>query len=439
MASVLLQQVRLIDPIAASDRVVSSQENRVTDVLIADNILTQIGEDLTADPDIPRQNGQGLVLGPGLVDLYSHSGEPGFESRETLASLGRAAIAGGFTRLTLLPDTQPVLDQPAGWHWLQSTFRQLNLPLQLNSWGALTIAAQGQQMTEFADLVAAGVVGLADGQPLADPLLLWRILDYAQPLRKPIALWPCQPQLHRQGGAREGTDAIRLGLPRVPAIAESIAIATLLECVAATGTPVHLMRISTARGVDLIADAKARGLPITASTTWMHLLLSTADIDGTASFQPYDPGLHLAPPLGTPSDRAALIEAINTGVLDAIAIDHAPYTYEEKTVAFSESPPGAIGLELALPLLWHNLVTPGLVPATTLWYCLSTAPAHCLQQTPPALTLGQVAELTLFDPQQTWVVSPTTLASLATNTPWLGQTLTGRVVKTWAPTANPSE
>lgn len=425
MAAVLLQQVRLLDPIVASDR--------VTDVLITNNTLTQIGDHLTADPAIPRQSGQGLVLGPGLVDLYSHSGEPGFELRETLASLGQAAIAGGFTRLTLLPDTQPVLDHPGGWRWLESTFAQLALPLRLASWAALTIGTQGQQMTEFADLLAAGVVGLADGHPLADPLLLWRILDYVRPWGKPIALWPCQPQLHQLGGVREGTDAVRLGLPRIPAIAETIAIATILECVAATGTPVHLMRISTARGVNLIADAKARGLPITASTSWMHLVLSTADLDGRSGFNPYDPSLHLAPPLGTPRDRTALIEAINTGVLDAIAVDHAPYTYEEKTVAFSESPPGAIGLELALPLLWQTLVVPGLVPALTLWRCLSTAPAQCLQQVPPSLTPGQTAELTLFDPQQTWVVGPHTLASQAINTPWLGQTLTGRVVKTWAP------
>jgi len=427
MASVLLQHVRLIDPIAPSDR--------VTDVLITDRTLTQIGDNLTASPDIPRQDGQSLILGPGLGDLYSHSGEPGFESRETLLSLGRSAIAGGFTRLTLLPDTEPVLDHPAGWRWLQTRIAQLNLPLHVTSWGALTLAAQGKQMTEFADLLAAGVVGLADGHPLADPLLLWRILDYAQPLGTPIALWPCLPPLNRPGGVRESTDAVRLGLPRVPALTEAIAIAMILECVAATGTPVHLMRISTARGVEQIAEAKAKGLPITASTTWMHLLLSTADLDGASGLQAYDPSLHLMPPLGTPRDRTALIDAMNSGVLDAIAIDHAPYTYEEKTVAFSESPPGAIGLELALPLLWQHLVIPGLVPATTLWRCLSTAPAQCLQQSPPTLTPGQAAELTLFDPQHTWVVSPSTLASQATNTPWLGHTLTGRVVKTWAPTA----
>lgn len=436
MSSVLLQQVRLIDPIAPQVSRPSAHTDRVTDVLITDNCLTQIGDGLTAGPEIPRQHGQGLILGPGLVDLYSHSGEPGFESRETLASLGRAAIAGGFTRLTLLPDTHPVLDHPAGWRWLQSSFSQLGLPLRLDSWGALTIAAQGEQMTEFADLIAAGVIGLADGHPLADLRLLWRILEYAQPLGKPIALWPCQPQLNYPGGVREGTDAIRLGLPRVPALAETIAIAAIVECVAATGTPVHLMRISTARGVEMIAEAKAKGLPITASTTWMHLLLSTADLEGSSGLPPYDPNLHLASPLGTPSDRQALIAAIQTGVLDAIAIDHTPYTYEEKTVAFSESPPGAIGLELALPLLWQHLVLSGLVPATTLWHCLSTAPAHCLQQSPPTLTPGCTAELTLFDPQQTWVVGAQTLASQATNTPWLGQTLTGRVVKTWAPPAN---
>lgn len=184
------------------------------------------------------------------------------------------------------------------------------------------------------------------------------------------------------------------------------------------------MRISTARAVDLIRAAKAQGLPITASVTWMHLLL---DITAVHS---YDPSLHVQPPLGNPADREALIQGLQAGVLDAIAVDHKPFTYEEKTVAFAESPPGAIGLELALPLLWQAFVESGRWSALDLWRWLSTQPAQCLQQTPGMIAVG-ATELTLFDPQQVWQVTGSSLKSQSTNTPWLGQMIQGRVVQTW--------
>jgi dihydroorotase len=365
-----------------------------------------------------------LILGPGLVDLYSHSGEPGFEDRETLRSLQQAAIAGGFTRLTLLPNTTPALDNPAGLAWLQDKW-QLQLPVQVRAWGALTVGAQGQQMTELAELAAAGIVGFADGHPLASYELLRRLLEYLQPLQKPVALWPCDPKLVGNGVMREGAESIRFGLPGSPAIAETTAIAALLELVAAIGTPVHIMRVSTARSVELIQAAKGRGLSITASTTWMHLLLNSQAV------QSYDPNLRLEPPLGNPADQAALIDGIRQGVLDAIAIDHTPYTYEEKTVAFAEAPPGAIGLELALPLLWQRFVASGEWTALELWQALSYNPAKCLQQPVVAVTPSQPAELALFNPNQPWVANGQSLKSLSTNTPWLGQELLGQIVQTW--------
>ena len=183
------------------------------------------------------------------------------------------------------------------------------------------------------------------------------------------------------------------------------------------------MRVSTARSVQLIQDAKARGLPITASTSWMHLLLDSKAVHS------YDPNLRLEPPLGNPSDAAALRQGVQQGVLDAIAIDHTPYTYEEKTVAFAAAPPGAIGLELALPLLWQNLVETGEWSALELWRVLSTRPAECLQQIPSAIAPGKPAEITLFAPQLSWTVERQTLKSRSANTPWLGQELSGRVVQ----------
>ena len=418
MTSELLQQARILDPISGTDQ--------LADILITDGFIKAVETKIAnGSADIIVRDCQGLILAPGLVDLYSHSGEPGFEERETWISLLAAATTGGVTRLAILPDTKPPLDNPSRLAHLYH--QHLKPSPHLYYWGAITLDVQGQQMTELAELAAAGVVGFTDGHPLSNLALLRRVLEYLYPFGKPIALWPCDPQLRGNGVIREGANSIRFGLPGNPAIAESTALAAILEVVAAVGTPVHLMRISTRRSIELIQDAKTRGLPVTASTTWMHLLLNTDHLST------YNPNFRLEPPLGNPDDQAALIQGIKDGIIDAIAIDHTPYTYEEKTVAFAESPPGVIGLELALPLLWHHLVEKGTCSPLQLWQCLSTNPAICLQQPPSAIAPDQPAELVLFDPQQTWTVDKHTLKSQSSNTPWLGQQLTGRVVKTWCP------
>ncbi|GAB4279567.1 MAG: dihydroorotase [Oscillatoriaceae cyanobacterium] len=429
MTSVLLQQVRVLDPVSGVDQ--------ITDVMLADGKIKAI------EPEIPLPeggetelvDGRGLILGPGLVDLYSHSGEPGFEDRESLASLAAAATAGGFTRLAILPNTTPPLDNPGGLALVQEIIAKLPSPVpQVYMWGALTQGVKGEQMAELAELAKAGIVGFADGQPLEHLGLLRRMLEYLQPLGLPVAIWPRSRYLAGNGVVREGPDSIRLGLPGEPAIAETAAIASILEIVAAIGTPVHIMRVSTARSVELIQEAKDRGLPVTASTTWMHLLLNTENIGGTPSpMIPYDTSFRVQPPLGNPADQWALIRGIRDGYIEAVAIDHTPYTYEEKQVSFVESPPGAIGLEIALPLLWQNLVVTGKLAPLHLWRLLSTQPALCLKQTPPAMFPGHPAELTLFDPNQTWTADETTLKSRSTNTPWFRQQLTGRVVRTFHP------
>lgn len=431
----LLQQVRVIDPVSEIDG--------LFDVLIADGYIEAVASrisDISSDTQI--RDCQGLVIGPGLVDLYSHSGEPGFEERETLLSLLQAAAAGGFTRVNILPDTSPVIDNPALVAQLQQrregqggqggNFSPLSPPSPLSSalpllhlWGAITLDVAGKQMTELADLASAGVVGFTDGKPLENLALVRGVLEYLQPLGKPVAFWPSDRQLAANGVMREGPDALRFGLPPIPASAETTAIAALLELVAAIGTPVHIMRVSTSRSVELIASAKAAGLPITASTTWMHLLLDTKAVKS------YNTSLHLDPPLGNLRDVAALRAGVRAGVIDAIAIDHTPYSYEEKVQAFAEAPAGAIGLELALPLLWQYLVETEEFTALELWRALSTSPAGCLGQKVSAIVPDHPAELTLFDPQQTWKVERKSLYTLSQNTPWLGQQLKGHVVQTW--------
>jgi len=422
----LLQQVRVIDSVSGTDK--------VADVLIADGCILAVDSHISIPPETQIKDCRGLILGSGLIDLYSHSGEPGFEQRETLTSLLQAAAAGGFTRVSVLPDTSPPIDSPGVVAQLLSRQGRVgenftgSFPTpRLNIWGAITIDLAGKQMTELVNLATSGVVGFTDNQQEGNLGLVRRVLEYLQPLGKPVAFNPCDRQIMSNGVMREGLDALRLGLPPIPVVAETSAIASLLELVAATGTPVHIMRVSTARSVELIATAKSQGLPITASTTWMHLLLDTKAIKS------YNTSLHLQTPLGNPDDMAALRLGVRSGIVDAIAIDHKAHTYEEKVQAFAESPSGAIGLELALPLLWQHLVESGEFTALELWQALSSRPALCLKQKTSAIASGEVAELTLFDPSLSWKVEKQNLHTLSSNTPWLGQQLTGKVVQIWCP------
>lgn len=428
----LLRQIRLIDPVAGVDRVAT--------VLLDRGRVVAIDPDPVEIPDaatiVPAE---GQILGPGLVDLYSRSGEPGHESRETLAGLRAAAIAGGFTQVALLPTTEPAIDHGSLVNELRNRWAALPSPKpRLHLWGALTQGARGEQMSELAELAAAGIVGFSDGRPIGDSVLVARLLDYAGVLGLPLMLSARSRGLAAGGSVLEGVEALRLGLVGAPAAAESSAVATLLELLADRPAPLHLMRLGTARSLELVQRAKERGLPVTASLSWLHLLCDTSHIDGRKPLPgsdrpalPYDPGLHLQPPLGNPADRAALVAAIRTGTIDAIAVDHAAYTYEEKTVAFAESPTGAIGLELALPLLWSVLVAGGELTALELWRSISQRPAELLGHSPQPIGPGSQQPLIRFDPAVSWVVEPAQLRSSAHNTPWLGHRISGRVAQVW--------
>ena len=419
-----LQQVRILDPRANYDR--------IGDVVLDNGIIKAIGPTLPIPDSAVVIDGQGCVFGPGLMDLYSRSGEPGHEERETLESLLESAIAGGFTNLNLLPNTTPALDNSGQLTWMHNKVNSLtasNLTASshgpnIQFWGALTIDTAGQQLCEFAEL-EAHVIGFSDGKPAPAALMLRRILDYLQPLGKPIMLWPCDTNLTGHGTIRDGVNALKFGLPGIPSSAETVPIAMILELLREIQTPVHLMRISTARAVDLIAAAKSEGLPITASVTWQHLIYDTTDL------QNYDPNLRFLSPLGNPIDRIALIQAIKSGVIDAIAIDHSGYTYEEKTVAFGETIPGAIGFQFALAELWNTLVKSETLTALELWRSLSQRPMNCLNQTLQSIQPENQQSLILFDPNECWPVTEQTLKSRSYNTHLLNQTIQGKVIKTW--------
>jgi dihydroorotase len=419
MNQVLIQQVKLLDP--------NTDRETITDIWLEAGKIKAIAPQLTDLPEnIDIIAGQDLILAPGLVDLYSHSGEPGYEERETLISLASAAIAGGFTQIAILPDTQPPLDNVNHVISLQqkaNNIKEIIPHLEINFWGAITLNLDRETLTELGELANSGIIGFTDRISLSNLGLLRRVLEYLHPFGKPIALTAYDSKLKGNGVMREGAASIRFGLPGNPSFSETTAIAAILELVAATNTPIHLMKVSTARGVELIADAKARGLPVTASTTWMHLLLNSEAIAS------YDPNLRLEPPLGNENDLKALIQGVKEGIIEAIAIDHTPYTYEEKTLSFAEAPPGVIGLELALPILWQNFVATGEWSALQLWKALSYHPLLCLGKSPKPIQVGEIAELILFDPQKTWKVEAKTLKSQSLNTPWLGKELTGKVIR----------
>ncbi|WP_460194516.1 dihydroorotase [Thermosynechococcus sp. FA-CM-4201] len=405
----LLQQVRLLDPV--------NRQDQRADVLLAEDQLVAIAPaEVPADAEIiPASD---WVLAPPLVDLYSHSGQPGYEARETLDSLLAAAAAGGVQHLTLLPTTEPVMDDPALWQALQ---RQIppSAWSQVRVWGALTQGCKGTALTDLAELAASGVVGFCDDRGLTHWPLVQRALTYLQPLGKPVALWPFDPTLAANGVARQSGVATRLGLVEQLVCCETIPLLAILELARTVSTPIHLMRLSTARSVEILA--KNKPARISASVSWLHLLFAVEDLAS------YDPNLRLEPPLGTARDRQTLLEGLKTGVIEAIAIDHTPLLYEEKMVSFAEALPGAMGLELALPALWQELVAKEYLSALDLWHALSTAPARILGIEPPRLELNS-RNFVLFDPTVTWTVTYQSLRSRASNTPFWQQSLRGQLV-----------
>jgi dihydroorotase len=426
MTTHLFRHVQCIDPDRPAH---DAAPGPIVDLLIQNGQPIALAPNLEAPADAQIQPQSSLILGPGLTDLYSQSGEPGHEPRETLDSLCQAAQAGGFTQVNLLPNTDPTIDSSAPIAQIRHELERLQTSIKIGLWGAATIGLKGEQLSELGEL-ASQVVGFSDGRPLEPLNLVRRVLDYAQPLGKPVMLWPADRSLIGNAVAREGPIALQLGLIGAPVAAETAPLSAILELVATIGTPVHLMRISTARSIELIAQAQAAGLPVTASTTWMHLLW---DSNHLAS---YDPNLRLKPPLGNPSDRQALINAVETGTLSAIAVDHSPYRYDEKTVAFAEAPAGAIGLELALPLLWQ-LVTTGTLSAPALWRSLSNGPRACLGLSPDQPPIGspdRLTDLVLLDPSETWTVEAASLQSRSANTPWLGRSIQGKVLHCWPQT-----
>jgi dihydroorotase len=398
---------RIVDP-------ASGKEGR-GDISIVDGRISAEGGE--ADRVI---DAKGLVVAPGFIDLSARLREPGYEYKATLESEMEAALAGGVTSLACPPDTDPPLDEPGLVDMLRRRAKALSRA-RVYPVGALTVKLEGAALTEMGQLTDAGCVAFSQANaPIADTQVLWRGLQYAATFGYPVWLRPEDAWLAKGGVAHDGEVATRLGLPGIPPFAETIALATLLELVRATRARVHLCRLSTAGGVELMRRAKQEALPVSCDVGVHHVHLCDMDLGY------FDSHCRLEPPLRSQRDRDALARALAEGVIDCLCSDHTPVDEDGKHLPFAQAEPGATGLELLLPLAlkWGEAQRLGL-PATLAR--ITSEPARILGVASGRLAAGAPADLAIFDPSAPVRIAPEMLKSQGKNTPFLGYELSGRV------------
>jgi dihydroorotase len=406
---------RVIDPASGIDK--------AQDLFIADGRVAATGKAPAGFAADRMIDAQGLVVCPGLVDLSARLREPGQEYKATLDSEMAAALAGGVTSLACPPDTDPPLDEPGLVEMLKYRARILNRA-RVYPIGALTQGLKGQRLTEMSQLMDAGCVAFSQADaPLVDTQVLERALQYAATFSYPVWLRPQDPHLSQGGVAHDGQVSTRLGLAPVPVTAETVSLSTILLLVRQIGARVHLCRISSADGVEMVRQAKAIGLPVTCDVSQNHLHLSEMDIGY------FDSNCHLIPPLRGLRDREALRQGVADGTVDAICSDHCPVDDDAKQLPFGESEPGATGIELllSLTLKWSDESRQPLAAALRR---VTSEPARILGVDAGRIEIGAAADLCLFDPQDRWQVGPAQLRSQGSNTPFTGLEVAGRVCYT---------
>lgn len=413
----------------ASILVPGHDEPRRLDLRAANGIIRALAPSLSPEPGDTVTDAQGQILLPALCDAHVHLREPGQEDAETIESGTEAAIAGGFSRILAMPNTDPPVDTGAMVGFVQSMAeRRARIPVSVA--GCLTKGRDGAKLAEIADMAEQGAVMVTDcNHALQDAYVLRRALEYTRHFNMTVGVYPDTPALSKGGVMHEGAESFRLGLPGIPAMAEEIGIERDLRVAHAVGGRIHIQNVSTAEGVDSIRRWKARGVHVTAETTPHHLLLNHTQLTG------YNTHFKMMPPLRTAADQQALLEGLLDGTLDMIATGHAPHTDFAKNLDFNNAPFGIIGLETALPALHTHLIAPGKLSWALLVRLLSDAPRRLLQLPPLTLAVGQPLEALLFDPAAPCPVTRDTLKSRSFNTPWLNHTLQGRVTRLLLPNA----
>ena len=411
MTITVFENVRLVDPASGRDGI-----GRLT---VEDGRIAAI--DTPETPEGARViNGQGAVLCPGLVDMRVALGEPGFEYRESVKSGARAAVAGGITTMAVLPNTSPAIDNPALVHLLKVRGEETGM-VSIHPYGALTRGCEGGDMAELGLLQDAGAVAFTDGtRAITGAKQMRNLLSYSRFLDALVVQHPEEPSLAKGACATASALAVRLGLPQVPAAAEAIMIARDLRLAEMTGARLHFAHVSTAEGLDLIRTAKTRGVKVTCDTAPPYFAMTEEDIGDFRTYAKF------SPPLRAESDRAAVCAALADGTIDAVASDHAPADADDKRLPFAQARAGGTGLVTLLG------VTLGAgLPLMDALRLVTCAPAALLGISAGTLAIGQDADLCMFDPDTVWEVTAGELPGRAQNTPFDGQKLTGRVLRTF--------
>jgi len=408
--SVVLKNGRLIDPV--------SKTSEERDVLIDGGQVVAIGKNLRGDESFDVA---GCIVCPGFVDLHVHFREPGFESKETIATGSRAAARGGFTSVVTMPNTNPPIDN-GGMVELQNRRSRETACIKVWPAAAATKGRAGLEMTEMADLKDAGAVAITDdGNDIASSWVMRRVLEYANMVDL-VYLAHCEDASLMEGGAmNEGYTSTRLGLPGLPREMEEIAIDRVIRLGRLAGAHVHICHVSTVEGVEIIRRAKSTGVRVTCETAPHYWTLTDEAVER------FGTNAKMNPPLRTFEDIMAIKQGLADGTIDCIATDHAPHTFTEKDVEFQLAPFGIVGLETALALGITGLVEPGVVALEKLVQLMTSAPARILGLPAGEIRVGGPADITVFDPTAEWVVRPEEFASKSRNTPFGGMHLRGVV------------
>jgi dihydroorotase len=416
----LIKGGRVVDP--------ASQRDGEFDLLIEDGRVARIGKSLAADGADVFDMKRGWIVAPGLIDIHVHLREPGQEHKETIATGAASAVAGGFTAVACMPNTDPVNDHPGITELILRRAAEANLA-RVYPIGAVSIGSRGEQMSELGAQKAAGCVAFTDdGRPVASALLMRRALEYAGMLGVPIVNHCEDPSLKGDGVAHEGFHAARLGLRGIPGVAESIMVERDIALAELTGAPYHACHMSARQSLRAVRDARARGLANVSCEVAPHHFVLTDDALETPVR--YDTNVKMNPPLREAADRDAMIEGIADGTVDVIATDHAPHHADEKLVEFDRAPFGIVGLETCVPLVFDRLVHAGRIGIRRAIELLSTNPARVFRLPGGSLVEGAAADITILSPDTPVTVRAAALKSKSKNTPFDGWQLKGAIVAT---------
>jgi dihydroorotase len=407
---------RVVDP--------SEGQDGPADLIIEDGRVVEIGSSIEEPADAVSIDATGLVVAPGFIDLHVHFREPGGEHKETIASGAHAAVAGGFTTVWTMPNTDPPIDDPAAVGFVKAAGEAAGgarvMPI-----GAATIGQKGEQMTEIGELVAAGAVAVSDdGGPVANSGLMRRLLEYTQTFGIAVLQHSEDIQLALGAVMNEGPVATALGLRGMPNCAEAVMVARDAMLSELTGGHLHVCHVSARESVEQLRLARDKGLRVTSEVTPHHLILTDELVRG------YNTEAKVNPPLRTAADVEAVRQALIDGVIDVIATDHAPHHYEEKEREFDDAPFGINGLETAFGLSMKALVEPGYLTLSDLIDRMSCRPAQIMGLESGSLRRGAPADIVLLAPDETWIVEPAQFVSKSRNTPIAGWSLPGRIRRT---------